>query len=111
VLVDERAEARIPRPPLPYGRARRAHMTQPLEFGVHPPTKASHAGIYTLCQSLGCADQMCSTALPQACPGLLDSIAITDQDPSPVANELYKRCFGAGGMDLKVGHARIGHDP
>jgi hypothetical protein len=45
-------------------------MTQPLELGVHPPTKASHAAFNPLSQSLGGADQMRHTSLSQDFPGL-----------------------------------------
>ena len=84
----------MPGPPLPHHGPFLAHMTQPLEFSVHPPTKVRHAGFDTLCQAFGCADQMRSATLPQAFPVLIDTIPITDQDPFPVANELYKRRFG-----------------
>src|SRR5215813_11349403 len=86
-------------------------MTQSLDLGVHPATKVSYAGFHTLCQAFGRADQMGQATLPQAFPGLIDTIAITDQDPRPVANELPNRGLGAVRMDLKVGYGRIGHDP
>src|SRR5689334_5081254 len=99
VLVDERAEARIPRPPLPHSRALRAPMTQPLSLGVHSCTKASHAGFHTLCQAFGRADEMGQAALPEPFPGLIEPIAITDQDTRPVNNELHQGCLGAVGVD------------
>ena len=37
---------------------------------------------------------MRQAALPEAFPGLIDTIAITDQDTRPVTNELRKRGFG-----------------
>jgi hypothetical protein len=55
-------------------------MTQPLELGVHPPTKARHTSFHTLSQSFGRADEMSQAALPEAFPGLIDTIAITDQE-------------------------------
>src|SRR5262245_52790906 len=54
---------------------------------------------------------MRQAALPQPYPGLIDTIAISDEDPSPVMNELRKRGGGTVCVDLKVGHCRIGHDP
>jgi hypothetical protein len=45
-------------------------MTEPLELGVDPLTKASHVCFHTLCQSFGRAEQMRQAALPQALPGL-----------------------------------------
>jgi hypothetical protein len=41
VLIDQRAEARLPGPPLTNRWPFRAHMTQPLELSVHSGTKAS----------------------------------------------------------------------
>src|SRR3712207_9017907 len=56
--------------------------------------QARHTCFDTLCQSLGRADQMRQTALPEACPGLIDTRAIPDQDTRPVANELRQCGFG-----------------
>ena len=111
ILVDERAAARLPRPPLPPHGSFCAHMTQPLELGVYPATKASGAGFHTLCQPCGRAEPRRQAALPAACPRLLAPIAIPDQDPPPVAHALRTRRFGTIRVALQVGHCRLRHAP
>jgi hypothetical protein len=60
----------------------RSPRTQPLELGVHPPPEARHPCLDTLCQSLGCTDQLRQAALPEAFPGLRDTIS-TATGPAP----------------------------
>src|SRR5262245_30295930 len=108
---DQRAEARIPHSPLPPGRALRSPLTQSLSLGVHPATQMSYAGVPTLCQSCGRTDQLGPATLPEAFPGLIAPIALTDQATRPVANELHNRCLGAVGVELNVSHGRMGHAP
>src|SRR5262245_39723307 len=86
VLVDPRAEASIPGPPLSHCWPLGTHMTQPLELGVYSCAKARYAGVHTLCHSFRRADQMGQATLPEACPSLIDTIAITHQDTPPIAN-------------------------
>jgi hypothetical protein len=64
VSGDERAAARIPRPPLPYRWPLGAQMTQPLQLSMHPPTIARKTCVYTLCQPLRCADEVRQATLP-----------------------------------------------
>src|SRR6516225_6666861 len=111
VVVEQRVAARIPRPPLPHGGALRAHMTQPLELGVDPPTTARHTDFHTLCESFRRADEMRYAALPEAFPGLIDTLAITDQHTSSVMHELRTGGCGTVWVELKVGHCRSRHAP
>src|SRR5882672_10037469 len=86
-----------------------SHMTQPLELGVHAPPKASQACVDTLCKSFGGTDHMCSAALSEPCPRLIDSITITDQHTSLVLNKLRKGNFGTVRVYVKVGHCWVCH--
>jgi hypothetical protein len=111
VVVAPRAATSLPGPPWPTRRSLRTPMPPPVSLGGHPPTTASHAGFHPLCQSFGRADQRRHAALPQACPGVLDTIAITDQETRPVANELRQRGVGTMRVSLTVGHLRMRHAP
>src|SRR5262249_5316720 len=99
MLVEQRTETRLPRPPLPNRRPLRAPMTQPLQLSVHALSKASNPSLEVFSQPLGRADEMSEAALPKALPGLRDQRAITDQEPRPVTNELHKRGLRAMGME------------
>src|SRR5262245_46636960 len=111
VLVHQRAEARIPGPPLSNRWPCRAHMTQPLELSVYSYTKASHACLHTLCQPFGRAHQMRQATLSESLPVPIDEVPIADEDAIPIPNELRKCSFGAVGVYLEVGDVRIRYHP
>jgi hypothetical protein len=97
-LIDQCPEGRLPHTPLPYSGTLRAPMTQPLERSLPPPTTTSQASLETLCQAWDRTDEMRQVALPQAFPGLRETIAFADEAPSPVRNELRKCGFKTIGM-------------
>jgi hypothetical protein len=64
VLMHERVETRIPRPPLSHGGTLSTHMTQPLQLSVYAPSKVSNTYVHVLCHPFGRADYMRQAALP-----------------------------------------------
>ena len=111
ILVDQVAEPRIPRPPLPTGRWRSGHMTQALEFCQRPSPAGGHVGGRALRQTPRGPDEMRQARLALGDPGLVDPIAVTDEDASPVVDERGEGFFGASWMDHGEGHGLTGHPP
>ena len=54
---------------------------------------------------------MGQTGLPLRHPGLIDAVAIADQDAIPVVDEGQERLFGAARVDAIEGGLWTGHDP
>jgi len=112
VLGEERAEARIPRPPLSHCWPLSTPMTQPLQLGVYPTTTASSTPFHTLCQPFGRTAQRRHAALQSPFPVVLDPRAITHPNTHPVANALRQRDFGtlrmppaSGGRETDAAHS------
>ena len=62
-------------------------------------------------QAPSCPEEMRQACLALGHPVLVDPIAITDEEPGPILNEVGKGSFGALGMDHIEGHRLIRHDP
>jgi hypothetical protein len=86
-------------------------MTQALEFGERPYPTGSHVGGRALRQTPCGPDEMRQAYLALGDPGLIDPIAVTDEDARPVVDERGKGFFGASWMDHVERHGLTGHHP
>ena len=111
ILVNQAAEPRIPRAPLATRRRGGGHMTEALEFRQGPRPTGGQVRRRALRQAPGGPDEMRQARLALGHPGLVDPIAITDEEPGPLLNEGGKGGFGAVGMDHIEGDRLIRHDP
>ena len=72
------------------------HVTQALELGQGALATGSKVRVGALCQAASPPDEMGQTGLSLGHPGLVNAIAIADQDTLPVINEGEERlCDGA----------------
>src|SRR5215510_8105437 len=111
ILVNQLAEARIPRPPLPARGWSRGHMTETLQFGECPGPTGRQVGMIPCCQTPGTADEMGQARLPRLDPVAVHAIAVTDQDACPVVNEGSKGLFRPVGMNHVEGRGVTDHHP
>jgi hypothetical protein len=111
LLVNQLTQSCIPRPPFstrwsglwPYGQA----------IGT-PPAPRRHTlrgQADPVLPSLGCTDQVGQVCLPMFDPGLLHTVAVTDQTPLPVVDEGRKGCFRPGRLNHIEGDGVTGHHP
>ena len=111
ILVEQLAEPSIPRPPFPARRRGGGHMTEALEFRQRPCPTGSEIGGRALRQAPCRPDEMRQARLALRHPGLVDPVAITDEEPGPILDEGGKGGFGAVGVDHIERHGLIRHDP
>src|SRR5262252_300165 len=107
ILIDQAAEPRIPRAPLASCRRCGRHMTEALEFRQSPRAAGSQIRMRALRQAPRCPDEMRQACLALGHPGLVDPIAITDEEPGPIINQVSKGSFGALGVDHIEGDSLI----
>jgi hypothetical protein len=79
ILVNQLAEPGLPRPPLPASRWRCSHMTQPLQRRQGPRPTGRQVGMGARCQPPGAADEVGQASLARLPPGLVHTVAVTDQ--------------------------------
>jgi hypothetical protein len=86
-------------------------MTQALEFGEGASAACSDIWGVSLGQAPSTSDEMGQTGLALGHPGLIDAIAITDEDAIPVVNEGQEGRLGTARVDTIEGRLWRGHDP
>ena len=82
VAIDQVTQSGIPRPPLAPGGRGMGHVTQALQFGQRPRATCGDFWVGALGQAASPSDEMRQTGLALRHPGLIDTVAIADQDTS-----------------------------
>jgi hypothetical protein len=87
------------------------HVTQALPLGQGPLAARSDMRVGALCEATSAPDEMGQTGLALRRPGLLDTVAITDQETVPIVNECRARRGGATRIDAIAGGLWSGQAP
>jgi hypothetical protein len=80
VASDQGTKSCVPGLPLPTGGRRFGHLAQTLQFRQRPPPTGGKLRVTFFGHPFGGAHQMGQTGLAMVHPGLIDPVAITDQD-------------------------------